>query len=102
MTGLTENGRSISVIRNVLPRNSNFAIEHEIQGDRDRRHQQRQPDRGQRLRLGQRGEIGADAFRKGRREHHHQRQHDKYGEESNGKRDDDEADRPWLSPQVLR
>ena len=26
MTGLTENGRSISVIRKVLPRNSNFAI----------------------------------------------------------------------------
>ena len=26
MTGLTENGRSISVIRKVLPRKSNFAI----------------------------------------------------------------------------
>jgi hypothetical protein len=71
MTGLTENGRSISVIRKVLPRNSNFRdrpgrdhAEHEVEGDRDRRHQQRQPDRRQRLRLGERGEIGADALGK--------------------------------------
>ena len=71
ITGLTENGRSISVIRKVLPRKSNFGdrpgrdhAEHQIEADRDRRDQQRQPDRGQRFRLGQRGEIGADAFGK--------------------------------------
>ncbi len=47
MTGLTENGRSISVIRKVLPRKSNFAIAQaaitpntRLRRDRDRRHQQ--------------------------------------------------------------
>ncbi|EDT00984.1 hypothetical protein BamIOP4010DRAFT_5510 [Burkholderia ambifaria IOP40-10] len=29
MTGDTENGRSISVVSNALPRNSNFAIAHD-------------------------------------------------------------------------
>jgi hypothetical protein len=36
--------------------------EHEVQRDRDRRHQQGESDRGQRVRLGDAGEIGAEAL----------------------------------------
>ena len=109
ITGLTENGRSINVIRKVLPRKSNFVIAQaaitpntRLSVDGNRRHQQRQPDRRQRLRLGQRGKIGADAFGERLREHHDQRQHDEYREEGDRQRDDDKTDRPGLGAQISR
>ena len=57
MTGETENGRSISVISRLLPRKLELGdrpggddAEDDVEHDRDRRDQQRQPDRGERVR----------------------------------------------------
>ena len=58
ITGETENGKSISVIRICLPRKSNFAIAHAaampnnvFNGHHDRGRQQRESDRGKHVRL---------------------------------------------------
>ena len=68
MTGDTENGRSISVIRNALPRNSYLAIAQaaatpntRLAGTAIAATISVKLDRGDRVRIGERGEIGADA-----------------------------------------
>ena len=75
--------------------------EHQIEADRDRGDHQRQPDRGQRFRIGKCGEISANSLRKGLRKYHDQRQHDEDGEENHGDRDDDAANEPGLGAQVV-
>ena len=67
--GDTENGRSISVISTLLPRNSNLAIAHaaatpntRFSGTAIAGGDQRELDRRQRVGLGDRGEVDADAL----------------------------------------
>ena len=67
-TGDTENGRSIRVIRKVLPRNSNLAIAQAAASPKtrferhdDRRDEEGELDRRERVGLGERVEIGGDA-----------------------------------------
>ena len=56
--------------------------ENQIEPDRQSPRPERQPDRGQRFRVGKRGKIGAGALGEGLREHHHQRQHDEHRRET--------------------
>ena len=89
-TGETENGRSISVVRNALPLNSYFATaprggnaEHQVERHGDGRHQQRQLDRRDGVAVGERLEVGLGAFAEGLDEDQHQRQHQHQRHEAN-------------------
>ncbi len=99
MTGETENGRSISVIRNCLPRKSCLAIgpgggdaEHDVQRHGDGGGEQRQPDGRQRVGLDDRCQIGLPALLERFDEHRDQRQQQEGGEERQRDRDDEPLD----------
>ena len=69
MTGETENGRSISVMSTLLPgklelrdRPRRGDAEDEVERHRDRGGEQRQLDRGERVRLDDRREVDVEAF----------------------------------------
>ena len=88
MTGDTANGRSMSVIKVLLPRNWNLAIAQaaatpntRLRGTRSRRHQQGELDRRPRHGIGDGGEVCADAFGEGLDEYREQRQHQEQAEE---------------------
>ena len=67
--------------------------EDQVQGHGDRRDQQREPDRGERIRLGDAGEIGAEPLAQRLDEHREQRQQQEQAEERERRRDQDGADR---------
>ena len=109
MTGLMENGRSISVIRKVLPGNSNLAIAQaaitpktRLSADRDRRHQQRQFDRRHGVGLRQRAEIRPDAARERLMEDGRERQHQKDDQKQQHDRDDGPAHEERLGARRAR
>ena len=68
MTGDTANGRSISVMQQVAAREPELGdrpaggeAEEQIGGHGDRRGEQRQPERGERIGLGDGGAVGRPA-----------------------------------------
>ena len=92
ITGDTANGRSISVVSRFLPGKSNFAIAQPAQTPNtqigrhgDRRGQQRQPQRGQRVRLANRvDDTRPTPLAKRLDEHRDERQHQEQRQEQQG------------------
>ena len=104
ITGDTANGRSISVVSRFLPRNSNFAMAHPAQTPntrfarhRDRRGEQRQLQRRDRVRVRDRRGVGAPPLARSLGEDERQRQ----DQEERQEREHDGGESP-AQPRRLR
>ena len=91
MTGETAKGRSIKVVRTLLPRKRNFAIAHaearpktRLEGTNDGQGQKRKPNRRQGFRIADRGPVNPDSPPKGFDEDRGQGQEEKKRQKCQG------------------
>ena len=108
ITGDTASGRSISVIRKLLPRNSNLAMapgggdaEDRVQRHDDRGGDQRQADGGARVRIREAGRVGLPALLERHGEHRGERRDQQRAEEQRA-RADEERQRTSVARSVSR
>ena len=105
MTGDTANGKSMSVIKALLPRKFEFGdrprgghAEHQVAGNRDGRDVKREPHRGPRHRIGDGDEVRADALGQRLHEHDQQRQQQEQAQEQQRHGNQHQAGRPLPAP----